>query len=44
MKIMFYFLLAVTVMSLVSLFSSDEAMTKCQQKHSYDTCFQILNR
>lgn len=21
-----------------------DAMAKCQEKHSYDTCFQILNR
>ena len=24
--------------------STDAAMTKCQQKHSYDTCFQLFNR
>lgn len=44
MKIVFYFLIAVTVLSLANLFSSDEAMTQCQQKHSYDTCFQLFNR
>lgn len=24
--------------------TSDDAMAKCQEKHSYDTCFQILHR
>lgn len=24
--------------------SNDEAMAKCQQKHSFDTCFSSLNR
>ena len=24
--------------------SSVDAMAQCQQTHSYDTCFQILNR
>lgn len=44
MKIMFYILLALTVLSVVNLFSADEAMTQCQKTHSYDTCFQLLNR
>lgn len=33
---------ACIVLGIVS--SSDDAMTKCQEKHSYDTCFQLLNR
>jgi len=26
------------------LLSSDDAMTVCQLSHSYDTCFQAMNR
>jgi len=44
MKIMFYVLIAVTVLSLVSHISSGDAMTQCQKTNSYDTCFQLLNR
>lgn len=25
-------------------YHSDNAMAQCQKTHSYDTCFQILNR
>lgn len=25
-------------------FGTDDAMTKCQEKHSYDVCFQAINR
>lgn len=36
-------LVAFAVLTLV-LGSNDDAMAKCQLIHSYDTCFQLLNR
>jgi len=48
MRTMFWVLVAATVygvMSFVTLsYSNNAEMTKCQEKHSYDTCFQIFNR
>lgn len=34
----------VLVTGLVLLNDNSEAMTQCQKKHSYDTCFYSLNR
>lgn len=44
MKAMFWVLVAVTLFSVAGMLKPNEAMTQCQQTHSYDTCFQQLNR
>lgn len=45
MKTMFWFLVAVTAVALSGLLSqNDSAMTECQKTHSYEVCFQQLNR
>jgi hypothetical protein len=46
MKILGLLMVAVAVgyMVLATLSHQDETMAKCQQKLSYDACFQILNR
>jgi len=35
-----------TLVAVIAFFAFDnsEAMVKCQEKHSYDTCFHSLNR
>jgi hypothetical protein len=35
--------IAFIVMAAISL-RDNSAMSACQEKHSYDTCFQLLNR
>lgn len=35
---------ALSVALLANYAASDDAMAKCQLTHSYDTCFQLLNR
>lgn len=43
MKIMFWFLVAVTAITVLGWFApSESAMTKCQEKHSYETCVYTL--
>jgi hypothetical protein len=37
-------LIGVAILMLMGMVSNDSAMKQCQQKHSYDTCFQLLNR
>ncbi len=45
MRAMFWVLVALTLFSIAGmLMPESEAMTQCQKTHSYDTCFQILNR
>lgn len=47
MRAMLWVVIAATVYGLMSfgvLSYSNDAMEKCQEKHSYDTCFQQLNR
>lgn len=45
MKSMFWFLIAVTAFAVANwLNPTDTAMQNCQKTHSYDVCFQQLNR
>ena len=45
MRAMFWVLVAVTLFSIAGMLKpADSAMTKCQEKHSYDVCFQQFNR
>lgn len=41
----FYLIVAGSIIGgIYSAVSADDAMTICQQTHSYDACFQALNR
>lgn len=44
MKAMFWILVAVTLFSVAGMLKPNDAMSKCQEKYSYDTCFHSLNR
>ncbi len=45
MRAMFWILVAVTAFAVAGWLSpADSAMGKCQKTHSYDVCFQQLNR
>ena len=45
MRAMFWILVAVTAFSVAGwLIPNDTAMQNCQKTHSYDVCFQQLNR
>jgi hypothetical protein len=45
MRAMFWILVALTLFSIAGMLKpADSAMLKCQEKYSYDTCFQQLNR
>jgi hypothetical protein len=45
MRSMFWILVGVTVLAVVSMLNvRDTAMENCQKTHSYDVCFQQLNR
>jgi hypothetical protein len=44
MRAMFWILIAVTLFAVAGMIKPDNAMSKCQKTHSYDTCFQQLNR
>lgn len=44
MKTMFWFLVAITLISIAGMLAPNSAMTECQKTHSYDVCFQQLNR
>jgi hypothetical protein len=37
-------LIGVAILTLMAMGSDSSAMKQCQQTHSYDTCFQLLNR
>lgn len=45
MRFMFWAMVALTLFTVASwLVPTDSAMAKCQEKHSYDVCFQQFNR
>lgn len=45
MRFMFWVLVALTAFMVAGwLAPSNSAMTECQKTHSYDVCFQQLNR
>ena len=39
-----FFLAVLVLLGLKVSYHSDGAMDQCMKTHSYDTCFQILNR
>ena len=45
MKFLFWVMVTLTALTVAGwLAPTNSAMTKCQEKHSYDVCFQQLNR
>ena len=44
MKTMFWVLVAVTMFGIAGMLAPNSAMDECQKTHSYDVCFQQLNR
>ncbi len=43
-KFSLFFGIALGFALLLNALTADSAMTQCQEKHSYDVCFQMLNR
>ena len=44
MRAMFWVLVAVTLFSIAGMLAPSDAMEQCQKTHSYETCFNQLNR
>ena len=44
MRFMFWAMLALTAFTVAGWLAPSDAMTQCQKTHSYETCFQQLNR